>query len=858
MVDVVLRAMDRGTGWLIVGPAGIGKSRLADDLAEWAESGDRYVVRIRGTVGAGELPLGSFGMLTVTSTGRYPSLAEAQMSVLAAAGDRPLVLVIDDINLLDDASIALVHLLATEGRGTLVVTQRTGSLVPAAVDDLRQRGRIERLDLGPLDAPATRDLAAVILGHPLDAEAAEQLWRTTHGNPLFVRELLAASAETQAITLVDGQARFEHMPTAAQRLVDLVQTRLASLDEAQHAALLLVAFGEPLGPGELGDLVSDGVLVELERLRLITASADERRVVIRLGHPLYGEVIRASTPLLARRKVLASLAGALQQTGNRRRQDVVKLARLAVDGGASVAPEVLVRATAVVRLSYDMVLAERLGRAAFEAAPGFHIGRELALALYEMGDFQALLEMMPRLLAVCTTPDEEAGATLIEAEAIFWFTGDAARADRIAESAIADLHRQGADLAAEEVAAVRILLDAARRHAPNEALPAALAMLERPPGKGVIRGALSTGQALTALGRGDDAIAAIDRAIDAFAPLGTGAMSFGELVLRDVRQLALVELGQLEEAIRLSDRSRPDTLNSNAVRMSALAGGYALAVAGRAVAAIELVNDADRRMFRQGSGPFTRWSMIVLAYAQAVAGRAADAGATLAAIDALSDDPVLLYEPTAWRARCWERWAAGDPEGARARAAEGAAFCREAGDLTGEANLLHDLARLGRAREVVARLAEITSNAQGDMLPTFHQHAHGLATQNAAELVAASDRFAAMGAMPYAAEAASAAGDAYARGGDQRAANRWHNRSQELNAQCQVGAGTIAASSSVVPLTRREREVAGLASQGLANREIAERLFISVRTAETHLVRVYEKLGVHDRGELARLVNSTD
>ena len=53
------------------------------------------------------------------------------------------------------------------------------------------------------------------------------------------------------------------------------------------------------------------------------------------------------------------------------------------------------------------------------------------------------------------------------------------------------------------------------------------------------------------------------------------------------------------------------------------------------------------------------------------------------------------------------------------------------------------------------------------------------------------------------------------------------------------------------PLTPREREVAGLVSQGLTNREIAARLFLSERTAQNHVQHILTKLGLPNRGQIA-------
>jgi DNA-binding CsgD family transcriptional regulator len=60
--------------------------------------------------------------------------------------------------------------------------------------------------------------------------------------------------------------------------------------------------------------------------------------------------------------------------------------------------------------------------------------------------------------------------------------------------------------------------------------------------------------------------------------------------------------------------------------------------------------------------------------------------------------------------------------------------------------------------------------------------------------------------------------------------------------------------SSPIQLSRRELEVAGLVAQGLTNREIAKRLFISERTIDGHLEHVREKLGVNTRAQVAAWV----
>jgi DNA-binding NarL/FixJ family response regulator len=65
------------------------------------------------------------------------------------------------------------------------------------------------------------------------------------------------------------------------------------------------------------------------------------------------------------------------------------------------------------------------------------------------------------------------------------------------------------------------------------------------------------------------------------------------------------------------------------------------------------------------------------------------------------------------------------------------------------------------------------------------------------------------------------------------------------------------AADPLAPLTGREREIASLAATGLTSRDIAAELSVSPRTVDTHLSRIYRKLGVTSRAALAsRLASS--
>jgi non-specific serine/threonine protein kinase len=65
---------------------------------------------------------------------------------------------------------------------------------------------------------------------------------------------------------------------------------------------------------------------------------------------------------------------------------------------------------------------------------------------------------------------------------------------------------------------------------------------------------------------------------------------------------------------------------------------------------------------------------------------------------------------------------------------------------------------------------------------------------------------------------------------------------------------SITRAAHLPPLTSREQQVAALVTQGLTNRQIAERLVISPRTADNHVQHIFDRLGMSSRAQVAAWV----
>jgi len=128
---------------------------------------------------------------------------------------------------------------------------------------------------------------------------------------------------------------------------------------------------------------------------------------------------------------------------------------------------------------------------------------------------------------------------------------------------------------------------------------------------------------------------------------------------------------------------------------------------------------------------------------------------------------------------------------------------------------------------------------------------------DAGAIEVASHAYAELGAYLPAAEAAITAAQLLQSSGRRTAAAAAGARAAVLRERC-AGCHTapLDGAARPSPLTARELQIARLAAGGSSNREIAEGLGISVRTADTHLQRAYDKLGVADRSALALVLET--
>lgn len=848
--------LDDERGLFLSGPAGIGKSHLADLLsAERAAAGDA-VVSVRATFGSTELPLGAFAGFLGSADRPVASLfIEIRQALAQLADGRPLLLVVDDIHLLDEASSALVYQFVVDGDARLICSVRTGQQPQHGVSDLLHRGLLRRHEVTPLRHHQVRVLASELIGCTIDAPTTARLWAASDGNPLFVKELVLASVDRGEVERADGVASIAVLPTDSPRLVDVVGGRLAHLSDADREALRHLAFAEPCEPSELLGVADPDTLIRLESAEVIRTSDDRGRLLIRLAHPIYGDVLRASTGLLQRRAILASLASNLAARGATRPDEIIKLARLAVDGGVDVDRSVLRSALAPTMQAGQLDLAERIGRRLVESSTSFHDGMELARVLHFQGDLAGLREHLRVWRARARSAGQHRALTLLEATAERAIGNDPELADRLIDEAVA-LHPESADdwapTSERDMRAEQCIFrvgsvdhaDLEREVAEYLDDDRQLVQLRAHVAASLVHG----------LGhRSEHARRHVQDALGILGALGADN-PLATIAVRIYDTLAALTGGDLVTAEQVMSDALAEAADDTGFSLASLYLALPRALSGRPAAALQVVEAHVERWDRCRGFMPPRYAWVVRLLCSATIG---DVDGARVALDEYERDPGCLHSLDVFADLGTIRLAA-----AEGRPADAVALANSTGDHWqslglgyAEAMCRYEGIRLGDTG-AAPRLGELAEVCEGRLVAAFADHAAALRRDDGPGLSDVAERLGAMGCTLSAAEAAMHASDAYRRAEDQRAAKRLLARAAELRSACE---STVTAmpvvDTGAFALSKREREVALLAAQGMTSRDIGQRLFISPRTAENHLGKVYDKLGVRSRAELSRTLD---
>jgi ATP/maltotriose-dependent transcriptional regulator MalT len=837
---------------VIAGPAGVGKTRLAVEVLRLAERQDLATARVTATRAASELTFGAMAPL-LPSDGSELDRADLLRRFAAAlaerAGGRRLVLLVDDAHLLDDASATLVYQLTLTGAALVLTTVRSREAAPEPVVALWKDGILDRLELTGLDGEAMEELLIAVLGGPVDRAAVARVAARCEGNVLFLKELVLGALQAGTLVCDNGLWRLSGPLAPSQRLVELVEARLAGVSEAERALLEAAAVGAPLGTTELTELADLDVAERLERKGLLASRLDGRRLEFRLVHPLHGEVLRTRISPLRRRSLARTLSEAVESTGARREADAVRVATWRLDAGGAD-PAITLEAAHVARRRYDFALAERLARAAVEAGAGPAAGI-LAAQVASLSGRGEEAEAELAALAVEVVSDAEralVASIRIDNLRLAARFDDAVRVSLDAEAAITTPAWR------DQIAAKRagLLLDI---DGPDACIAATEPLCRSEQPRAVVWACLFSAFALGRAGRLAAADDAVGHGLEADAAVADGPLQSLAAPLLLARAEALTFAGRLEEAEALSrtvygEAVAGGSLDGQAYSAWQLAKTYL--AQGRAATAARYGREAAALLRQLGRRLLLRDCLVPLAGAEALQTSVEAAGAVLAELDALGLPTSHWTGADLLQARAWTAVAAGDLPAARRLLEDAADFGARTGDAVGGVAALHDLARLGRAKDVAVRLAERARAVEGPLASTRAAHAQALARGDPAALEAVAAAFEAFPALVFAAEAAADAAVAWRRRGEPRAAAVAERRSAALADRCE-GAVTPAlqAIETRALLTPAEREVAMLAAAGRANRDIADQLGLSVRTVENRLHRIYEKLGVSGRPELA-------
>lgn len=838
------RALDASLRWLragqdvhLTGDVGGGRSSVLRAVSDTLRTSGVAVVGLTGTAGADAVPLGALlthPALRPRSSGARWSVPEAASALTEALAGRRAVVLIDDVHLLDRPSLTVVDAVARNAadRVRVVTTAPTGVGAEAPWTPLARNAAA--VPVTPLGVNDVATLLAARLGGQVEGGLAAAVAGRSGGNPRAAVTLALAAVRSGDVAQVGGRWKqtgsLESVPTES-----VLHGLLSGMPRSLRTGLETLAWFGLLDIDHARTLLGEERLAELDAVGRIAVDEGADPRVVAVNPPVLGQALRTHLSG-TRRALLREHAETLFGAAEGGDDNVTAPSRLVASAGTPAPdglPEhqvtILTESVRTRVALWSEAWATRHDVAS--ALPLLHLHLEDGLMTVDVDEL-----FRGTSLAATDKPDEVAAYIVLRGQ---W---TAQSGGTIRSGLLADPGPSGQLVL--EGAGETLLQYLDQVYGPSDRMPDAAAIdVDRDVPRNA-RDYATIQQVRAAVESG-----APDRALDLLGAWKDTTQRRPFIHRLDaLRGDALLMVGQVDDALAWARRrlsAAYDELSPFGVRLAARGLATALFLRGDHDGALRALS-VVLRLGRCGrvQSPYDERIFGLAAVLHARAGHHEPARTLLHELESTPRP----YVPVLDFIRPWARmevdhatsggapdgealWSAGEDLWAQGRAAS-ALFCWA---LTPQ-RLSH--ARLARLENTFAavhipllapavrlhrHLARGTSEEVLRTVRAMRNHgptAHA-ATELARELAVQEGR-----AAPTEAELTEVAGT-----------RRW------------VAARAAGPTST---LTTREAEITDLVREGLSNREIASRLFLSVRTVESHLYRAMQKLGVSDRRDLAR------
>jgi DNA-binding CsgD family transcriptional regulator/tetratricopeptide (TPR) repeat protein len=903
----------RGSSVLIEGEPGIGKSALVRAATAAASETGCEVFWGAGDELGQALPLLPFldglrvrepslnprrdtivrllrGEVTTGLGTDVPAVLAEQLLALVTeqCAVRPTVLVVDDLQWADQASITLWGRLARSARQVPLLLVGMTRPVPHRDEVLALRrgaGDTVRLQLTGLAGTAVADLVAALAGGKPDDKLL-RLADGAAGNPLYVTELVAALARGSSLTITETGSAQLASGSAPGSLSAAIADRLGFVtgpvrEVLRAAALLGADFAVSDLAIVLGRSVADLIPAVDEACEVGVLAGSGHGLGFR--HPLIRAALYDDMPAAVRAAWHRDAGRALAEAGAPPDRVARQLLR-AADGLGPAEPaddwmlDWLTRTTDLLVGQAPGVAAELLTRAV-ASSPGSArhgwLASRLADALYRTGDIAAAEQVANRALEHAAEPD-----LLVD---LHWTLAQCRMvAGRFAESrATLDLALASPGISARHRA--RLLVLSARTHnllgeaaKAGEVAVSALAAAEEAGDNWAMGWALHVLTLVAAVqGRLADALPIFDRALAVVQ--GDPALTDLRMLLQINQSVMLGNLDRYEEALAAAEEARDlaDRVGT-AIRLAQArsALGQLLFETGRwddALTEVEIQYENQKApeiacmnhgiaaviSFHRGEADTARRHLAdAVQHAELIGNRVIGSLVLARSLDreqngALPEAVAALTDAVNGNTEQLEEIEDLLPDGVRLAA--------QIGDLGTAQALAGHAAALAAGSEVPHRAADAL-------------YCHGLLDKDAARLLAAAERYAQADRPLLRAKALEAAAGYFVDADDRSQARAAFTQAAEIYSSLGA-AGDVArlqatfrahgirrgphakhrrARSGWDSLTETEIKIAAFVQEGLSNPEIAAKLLLSRRTVATHVSHILKKLDVNSRTDIAR------